>query len=77
MVVPKPFPCVNNPARVIGFLIFAIDWFVTLTPIGNKHDPQTVLAGLNDLKPLFLATAIMIAPGDSISYMAWRFPQGG
>lgn len=55
MIRQKPLPCLNNPSRVICFLIFAIGRFVTGAVVGNKDNSQPVFARFNDFYLVFLA----------------------
>ena len=55
MIRQKPLPCLNNPSRVICFLIFAIGRFVTGALVGNKRQfPTRVREGLMNSDIVFL-----------------------
>ena len=44
MIRQKVLPCLNNPSRVICFLIFAIGRFVAGAVVGNKAYEQGLLS---------------------------------
>jgi hypothetical protein len=46
MFAEQPFPSLNDPTGIIGFLIFAIDWRIAAALVGNHQELRAVLNAL-------------------------------